>query len=99
MLLENTERMMESTLLRGLPKWKRAPWRQRIRSAACYRAAFLNSPASAKRRQYLLRSAAAWPIPDFMPERGLALLQSLLGEKNYLTLRNFLTLRWGKKSG
>jgi glycosyltransferase involved in cell wall biosynthesis len=94
LLLDNTERMIGPTLLRGLPIWKQVPWRRRIRSAAYYRAASLVSAGSAQHRQYLLRSVAAWPFPDFMPERGLALAKSLLGEKIYEATKSLLQFRW-----
>jgi len=69
-MLENTERILEKTLVRGLTGWDRILWRRRIRGMELYRA-YKTVLAAGKpgAKRYLLRSLIQWPSPGLNPQR------------------------------
>jgi glycosyltransferase involved in cell wall biosynthesis len=78
-MLENTQRIMDRSLLLGLRGVKRRVWRRRIWAAALYSAALAarHAPGAAARR-FLLQSLMHWPSPAFQPGRWAALGSEVL---------------------
>jgi len=78
-MVDNTERIMESTLLSGLSGWPRWVFRRRIRSMALFSGfvtARLNHQAGY--RAWLWKSLLVWPSPFFIPLRHKTVVYELL---------------------
>jgi glycosyltransferase involved in cell wall biosynthesis len=78
-MTQNTEKILERTLLLGLKGFRRSLWRRRIRSADLYRAAVSARFWSNKtERELLCESLLQWPSPLFLKARWRALQLNLL---------------------
>ncbi len=82
-MIQNTEVIMQPTLLAGLPGWAKPIWERRIRSTAYYHAAVMARAVEPEmERSYLLRSLAQAPWKIFT-SRSLMLLRNLIGPDAY----------------
>lgn len=76
-MVDNTELIIDKSLLKGLSGVSRMMWRRRIQSAALYYAALASRENGNARetQSYLFRSIAQWPSPNFLPKRWWTLLR------------------------
>jgi glycosyltransferase involved in cell wall biosynthesis len=78
LMLSNTEKIMDSSLLLGLRGVSRVLWRRRIRASQLFSAAILARDAGSRESvSFVSRSLWQWPAPAFQPKRFWFLVREL----------------------